>query len=423
MSVHLVETSEEDSYLAVARYIGELLNTGSEVRTALADTAGSRLGTDCEALLAQDRFVELLEKLLPHVEILYSKASRTDLECCQNILCHLVARCPPQQAQAAAKQVAAAFTADVDKYAEQRLQALTELYNVLEDPATQHYLLLQAIAYAKKANLATLLAPVVRNRVEDWIKEWKLNHSQARDLYLACADLLRSSSKKRKTAAKDAYRLTLKCLGTYDGSSGQDLAAVKDVAAAAVVEFIRSPDQFQFDLLESPAVAQLKGDAKHGKVYDLLTVVLNGDLKAYQSFDKAALQALELDDEELLAKIRLTALMALGSNNSHALRFGDIQAALGLQDNSEVEGWIVRAIGKKLIEGRINQVEGTFAVTKCAQRTFGKGQWTELREQLGAWKDSVRRVQDLVQTQRQNLGQGMIPTTPARYSAAGAVYA
>ena len=43
---------------------------------------------------------------------------------------------------------------------------------------------------------------------------------------------------------------------------------------------------------------------------------------------------------------------------------------------------------QKLIEGRINQVEGTFAVTKCAQRTFGKGQWTELREQLGAWKVS-----------------------------------
>ena len=54
---------------------------------------------------------------------------------------------------------------------------------------------------------------------------------------------------------------------------------MKGVAAAAVTEFIRSPDVFQFDLLESPAVAQLKGDAQYGKLWQLLQIVLDGDLK------------------------------------------------------------------------------------------------------------------------------------------------
>lgn len=45
------------------------------------------------------------------------------------------------------------------------------------------------------------------------------------------------------------------------------------------MEFIRNPDLFQFDMLDSPAVQQLKGDSKFGGVYQLLTLLLTGDMK------------------------------------------------------------------------------------------------------------------------------------------------
>lgn len=50
----------------------------------------------------------------------------------------------------------------VDEQAQQRLQGLTELYNVADDAKTQHILLRLAIAYATKANLANLLGPVIK---------------------------------------------------------------------------------------------------------------------------------------------------------------------------------------------------------------------------------------------------------------------
>ena len=59
----------------------------------------------------------------------------------------------------------------------------------------------------------------------------------------------------------------------------QDVASVKDTAAQAVTEFIRSPDLFQFDLFESPTITQLKGDSQHGHLYQLLEIVLNGNLQ------------------------------------------------------------------------------------------------------------------------------------------------
>ena len=52
----------------------------------------------------------------------------------------------------------------------------------------------------------------------------------------------------------------------------------------------------------------------------------------------------------------------------------------------DVEVWVVRAIGKKLLEARIDQMRRTVAVTKCMQRTFSTAQWRSLLAQLGAWK-------------------------------------
>ena len=63
----------------------------------------------------------------------------------------------------------------------------------------------------------------------------------------------------------------------------QDVATVKQTAAQAVSEFIRSPDLFQFDLFESPTITQLKGDSQYGHLYQLLEIILNGNLQASPS--------------------------------------------------------------------------------------------------------------------------------------------
>ncbi len=66
------------------------------------------------------------------------------------------------------------------------------------------------------------------------------------------------------------------------------------------------------------------------------------------------------------------------------------QEALGVGEG-EVEVWVVRAIGRKLLAARIDQMRRTVAVTKCAQRTFSAAQWRALLAQLGAWKARPRR--------------------------------
>ena len=58
------------------------------------------------------------------------------------------------------------------------------------------------------------------------------------------------------------------------------MAEVKEIASTSVADFIRSTDAYQYDLLESPAVKQLASDPHHAHLYKLLTLMLDGNVKA-----------------------------------------------------------------------------------------------------------------------------------------------
>ena len=90
------------------------------------------------------------------------------------------------------------------------------------------------------------------------------------------------------------------------------------------------------------------------------------------------------------------------------------QTALGIPE-AEVESWVVCAIGKKLLEARIDQLRHSVTVTRAAHRCFGTEQWQELRAQLSAWAENVAGVRQLVATQAQPgaLPQGLAPVVRA----------
>lgn len=51
---------------------------------------------------------------------------------------------------------------------------------------------------------------------DSWPRDLRLPAARERELYVACAAVLQACTRKPKTAAKEAYRLLLKCLSTYE---------------------------------------------------------------------------------------------------------------------------------------------------------------------------------------------------------------
>ena len=87
------------------------------------------------------------------------------------------------------------------------------------------------------------------------------------------------------------------------------------------------------------------------------------------------------------------------------------QEALDIDEGQE-EAWVIRTIGRKLLEARIDQMRRVVTVSRLAHRAFTHAQWGELRAQLAAWKENVWSVKDLVGAQKDDgLSRGL-PAAP-----------
>lgn len=179
-AVVLVETSEDDSFVAVAQFVGNLLN-GDDQKTKLADTPGSRFSAECEKLMAEQKLPDVVARFVGQVETIYSKCSTEDARCCIGVISHLMPKLDESKVLASATALAKAIAAKQDDKAEERLAALVNLYNVCPYTQAQHAVLSAAIEYAKGSRqLAAALLPSIRSRVDEWVKQWKLTDAQVR---------------------------------------------------------------------------------------------------------------------------------------------------------------------------------------------------------------------------------------------------
>ncbi len=128
-----------------------------------------------------------------------------------------------------------------------------------------------------------------------------------------------------------------------------------------------------------------------------------GRLQDYLAFQKDAadvLSAHKLSHDDCVAKMRLMSLAALGAESASGnLPYALIRETLQVSAE-EVERWIVKAIGAKVLEAKMDQVREAVLITRCLHRVFGKQQWVDLRAKLRAWRDNVASVSATVASTR-----------------------
>mmetsp|Transcript_24564 Transcript_24564/g.66988 ORF Transcript_24564/g.66988 Transcript_24564/m.66988 type:complete len:424 (+) Transcript_24564:62-1333(+) len=398
MPTLLSSATDEDSFLVIADSVANLLNEGAgQVKTALAETPGSKFLEECSTLLQAEQFEQFLIKMQSHLDMVFSKCTDKESECIANILVHAVPRVPADRMLAAAQGLAAALTAKVDERADERLGALLNLYGVShEQPVTQRAVLLKAADYARNLpRLAAILVPAVRGKSQQWVRQWNLNEAESRELLIALATLIKIGTDR--ASVKEYIRLVTAALALCQENDSAAITQLRPLAVAAVTDFIRSPSIYQADFADSPAVKALAKDKAVAPIYSLFTATLSGDLGSFRSAAQpAVLEQVGVSGEAALTKARLVALLALCSGGScKEVPFSRIQSALDIPANA-VESWIVRAIGAKLIEGKIDQVQDMVVVSRCTQRTFGAPEWAALRSQLAAWRESLHGAQQLL---------------------------
>ena len=121
---------------------------------------------------------------------------------------------------------------------------------------------------------------------------------------------------------------------------------------------------------------------------------------AFQKDAADVLAAQKLSHDDCMAKMRLLSLAALGTENaSGSVPYSLIRDTLQVPAQ-DVERWVVKAIGAKVIEAKMDQVREVVLITRCLHRVFGPQQWADLRDKLRAWRDNVAGVASTVATTR-----------------------
>lgn len=330
-----------------------------------------------------------------------------DLEGITNILCHLVPRIEPPESHDAVHRVSKALSSDPETRPERRLQGLINLYNTVLDPQAKYQALMTTIEFSKSSGLADIMLGVIKTNIDSWITVLSLSQESARALYLNCADSLTSCTRKPKSAAKEAYKLRMKALKTYTRENSSEGA---DVAAQVVSEYMASSDLLTFDLLDAPAVQSLKESSTHKNLYTMLNILLHGSVKEFRDFvstpdGAAVISTVGTTEEDLTNKMLLLALAGLVHGRT-SVPCKEISEALDIPA-SDVEDLIVRAIGKRVMEAKIDQLQEIILISRCTSRTFEDSDWKGLQRDLKQWRTSIADVLALGSDTKSVLTQGL----------------
>ncbi|WOL15238.1 eukaryotic translation initiation factor 3 subunit M [Canna indica] len=383
----IVPTSEEDPVLAVVRLTAEL--SWADGGPELAETQVARLCMEAEEFIVRSRWLELASLILTSVDLITSRVSEKDLECILTVTCNLVTRAnSPDEALEMAKLISAKVVQQPTDRPALRLKILFNLYNLLENPYSKFYVYTKALDLAASGKVTESIIPSFK-KIDNFLQEWNIGKLDQRELYHAISNIL----KDNRSMAKDSFAFLTRYLATFSGSAEDAYAMneAKENAVQAVIDFVKSPDIFQCDLLDMPAIAQLEKDGKYALVYELLKIFVTQRLDAYLDFHAAnstLLKSYGLVHEECIAKMRLTSLLDLSSHESGEIPYSLIRDTLRITDD-EVEYWIVKAITSKHLDCKMDQMNQIVIVSRHTERLFGLPQWQNLRMKLGLWRRNV----------------------------------
>ncbi|GER31319.1 eukaryotic translation initiation factor 3subunit M [Striga asiatica] len=396
----VVPTSEEDPALSVVRFTAELswADAGAEV----AEGQVKRLCVEAQECMIQNRWLDLASLMITSADVIFSKASEKDLECVYTVICNLVNK--PEsldQVHEMAELIATKVTQQPNDKPALRLKILFNLYNLLDNPYSQFFVYMKALNLATYGKVIEHIIPSFR-KIDNFMREWNLGVKDRRDLFLAVSNILKDSKSSSLSSAKESFDFLVKYLETFSSDDVLSVAEAKEEAVRAVTEFVKSPDMFQCDLLDMPAVVQLEKDAEYAPIYQLLKIFLTKRLDAYLDFyssNSSILGSYGLVHEDLVSKMRLVSLVDLGKNESGQIPYSLIKETIQIEDD-EVEPWIVKAISAKLIDCRIDQINHVVVVCRYTERAFGLHEWQFLRSKLAAWRGNIANVISTIQANK-----------------------
>ena len=389
----MVEVSDEDLCLVLARAIGAV------------DPGKESLEKECESLASAGKTIEVISALIgAATETFVKKAEAGDAESGMSILAHTIAKLPQKNCDdLASKFVTAATSASTsegasDETVEMTLAILARAYNAFPPSSKARFdTLVSTLEFAAKTKKTATLCATLKGKTDAIKKEFALEGEALRTFLYALSNV-------HTKAGKDSYGVLTAYLTSYGPGEITSDARAPEIARRALTELVITPDLFKCDFWSY--AKDLAGVKSFAKVADLLSIVVGCDVKRAKSFcasGASTLSDLGVTEAAVVEKVQILALAKKGAEAQtkmeNEIPYGEIQSSLDIAAE-EVEPFLIKAIGLKILEGRMDQLHQVFKVQKTAHQVFGNQEWGTLKEKLGAMGANLADVQEKLMTTR-----------------------
>lgn len=365
-------------------------------------TAASAFETECVALEAKKDFKLLASRLREGIKGRFAVASASDVQNAYAIFFELLVQW--QLLTTEAESLADELAESTNELPDLRCTLLLSLYSLAKQYGAvlelRFALLRRLISFCTATGALGKVLGAVEGRVERverWVREWDLSDAQQKEIWGLVFDAHADDSRVM-------YDCALKYFSLHDAKDLSSMPALRERIVKGLLITIRSPELFRCDELSQLAVVQqLNSDTVFAPLHRLLHIMARETYAEFLAFseDAAARSFMEKHDlplEACATKMRLLTLVSLGHAKKE-LSYAAVASALHVEP-SEVETWVMQAIGNGLITAKMDQVHEVIAVSMCAERDFGQKQWERLHTNLVDWRDSIRSLLTVLQNSR-----------------------
>lgn len=283
-----------------------------------------------------------------------------------------------------------------------RMKCIGLLYNTVDqDDYNKRYQLLNStISLATSVKLVPLIQKTVLPKVDKFLKLWNASPKQKRETYAKCYEALKSVGD-----IEEAFTFNVKMLELFNHTDAGERAGVSDAAVDAIVQAVRLPKLYRFDtLLELDVVKEFeKQGGEKALLYKLINIFVQDDLESFTSFyneNGKFLDKFEINKDIAVDKMRLLTFASLGIE-SQDLSYNSIATALQIPEDL-VEEWVIRAIGSRLVDAKINQLKSSVAIYRSTQRQFTREEWQPLSERINIWKANISDLLSALREMKHN---------------------
>ena len=269
-----------------------------------------------------------------------------------------------------------------------RLRLLNNLFHGLEENSPLRYVVYTSlIRLAGQCGLLQVVNPKLEE-VKNWISLWNVGTAKVQVLLRVLHEAFTECKQ-----SEQATKMMLELLGTY---TEENASQAREDAHKCIVTCLADPNTLLLDhLLALKPVKFLEGELIH----DLLTIFVTGKIKQYMQFyesNKDFISSLGLSHDENVHKMRLVTFMQIAEGKSE-ISFETIKQELQLPAN-DIEAFIIAVVRTSAVKVKIDQMSERVLIGTTTHRTFGKQQWQQLYEQLGAWQQNTSLVLSSLQT-------------------------